>query len=145
MIAVCNLDHDNNFFIVKLRRNEMRWLIAVVAFANIVTSVHASQKAAKYSPDNSSANQRILDANGLTAQNQSNTGKDIDVTARIRKELVSDKSLSTYAKNVKIIVLENGITLKGPVNTVAERDRIVNVAYGIAPQMKIYNQMTVIK
>jgi hyperosmotically inducible protein len=123
----------------------MKWLIAIVAFTSIVTNVHASQKAAKYSPDNSAANQRIVDANGLTAQNQSNLEKDIDVTTRIRQELVNDKSLSTYAKNVKIIVLKKGITLKGPVNTVAERDRIVNVAYGIAPQMKIYNQMTVVK
>lgn len=123
----------------------MKWLITIVVFTSILENVHANQNASKYSPDNSAANQRIIDANGLTAQNQSGLEKDIDVTTRIRQELVNDKTLSTYAKNVKIIVLKKGITIKGPVNTIAERDRIVNVANGVAPQMKIYNQMTVVK
>lgn len=122
-----------------------KWILTIVVFSSIATGAYANEKSEKVSADNSAVNQKIVNANGLTAENQSSLPSDIDVTTKIRKILVDDKDLSTYAKNVKIIVLKKGITLKGPVNTLAERDRIVNVAYGVAPQMKIYNQITIVK
>lgn len=38
-------------------------------------------------------------------------------TAKIRKAITADKTLSTYAHNVKIITLNGTVTLKGPVTS----------------------------
>lgn len=42
----------------------------------------------------------------------------------IRRTLAQDKSLSLYAHNVKIIAKRGKVTLKGPVKTQAEKEKI---------------------
>lgn len=81
----------------------------------------------------------------MTAGDQSNKPADLETVKRIRRELMADDSLSTKAKNVKVIVANNGVTLKGPVNTAAEREIILKHAYTTAPKHKIYNQISVTK
>lgn len=121
-----------------------KWLLVLVVCSS-VTNVYAANSAKTVSADNSAMNERIVDANGLTAENQSNLPADVEVTRRIREELMKDETLSTYAKNVKIIAVNKAVTLKGPVNTATERQKIVNIASNIAPKMKIYNQMSIVK
>ncbi|MGH9667042.1 MAG: BON domain-containing protein, partial [Bryobacteraceae bacterium] len=43
------------------------------------------------------------------------------LTRKVRRALMADKSLSTYAHNVKIISQEGMVTLKGPVRSEAEK------------------------
>ncbi len=81
----------------------------------------------------------------ITAGDQSNKPADLAMVKKIRQELMKDDTLSTKAKNVKVIVLNNGITLKGPVNTDMEREAILKHAYTTAPKHKIYNQISVVK
>lgn len=81
----------------------------------------------------------------MTAGDQSNKPADLDTVKRIRRELMRDGALSTKAKNIKVIVANNGVTLKGPVNTAAEREIILKHAYTTAPKHKIYNQISVTK
>lgn len=92
------------------------------------------------------ANPRVVDQEtGLTAGDQSNKPKDISTTKKIRAELMKDAALSMKAKNIKIIVVNNGVTLKGNVKTEDERARILEHAYTTAPKHKIYNQISVVK
>ncbi len=78
-------------------------------------------------------------------RNQS-TAQDASETARkIRAELTSDEKLSTYAKNVKVIVIEHLITLEGPVTSDAEKIEIVRTASKVAPAYKIVNQLQVVR
>ena len=65
------------------------------------------------------------------------------MTAKIRRALVSDHTLSTYGHNVKIIVAGGAVTLKGPVHSDAERQNIVAKAGAIAGQNKVTDQLTV--
>lgn len=81
----------------------------------------------------------------ITAGEQSNKPDDIAMVKKIRQDLMKDNSLSTKAKNVKVFVLNNGVTLKGPVNTDMEREAILKHAYTAAPKHKIYNQISVVK
>lgn len=81
----------------------------------------------------------------MTAGDQSNKPADLETVKRIRRELMNDDALSTKAKNVKVIVANNGVTLKGPVNTPAEREIILKHAYTTAPKHRIYNQISVTK
>nr|BDT29313.1 BON domain-containing protein [Bacteriovorax sp. HI3] len=92
------------------------------------------------------ANPRVVDQEtGLTAGDQSNKPQDVLVTKKIRAELMKDAALSMKAKNIKIIVINNGVTLKGNVATADERARILEHAYVTAPKHKIYNQISVVK
>jgi hyperosmotically inducible protein len=78
-------------------------------------------------PDNSSQNK----ASGLTADQQSNQKSDSEITREIRKSVVSDKSLSTYAHNVKIITRHGVVTLKGPVKSEDEKQSIASKAEAV--------------
>jgi hyperosmotically inducible periplasmic protein len=50
---------------------------------------------------------------------------DRTLTQKIRKSVMADKSLSTYAHNVKIISQDGMVTLKGPVRSDDEKKTIV--------------------
>ena len=65
-------------------------------------------------PDNSANNRQQNQSR--TADQQKNNTSDRELTAKIRRSVVADKSLSTYAHNVKIIVSGGAVTLKGPVS-----------------------------
>jgi osmotically-inducible protein OsmY len=90
-------------------------------------------------PDNSSQNKEHLE----TADNQASSRMDRQITAKIRKAIVGDKDLSTYAHNVKVITLNGQVTLKGPVQTEEEKQKVVSLAASVVPPDKVLNQLTV--
>ena len=92
-------------------------------------------------PDNS-ANNRTQNQS-QTADQQKNNAADRVLTAKIRRAVVSDKSLSTYGHNVKILVIGGAVTLKGPVPSEAEKQSIAAKAAEIAGQDKVTNRITV--
>ena len=96
-------------------------------------------------PDNTAVNYRDRSVMELTAQDQPNSTRATETTRRIRAELTTDSTLSTYAKNVKIIVIDDLITLKGPVNSEAERIKIQRTASRMAPGHRIENQIQVVR
>lgn len=93
--------------------------------------------------DNSGKNKRDDSVTEVTADNQSNNKTDLEITRKIRAELMSKKNLSTYAHNIKIIVSGKQIVLKGPVRTKGEIKTITNVAHNMAPDLKIKNELEV--
>ena len=81
----------------------------------------------------------------ITAGDQSNKPIDLLTTKRIRTELMNDNALSMKAKNIKIITFNNGVTLKGSVESADERERILKHAYITAPKHRIYNQISIVR
>jgi osmotically-inducible protein OsmY len=57
--------------------------------------------------------------------------------------VVTDKSLSTYAHNVKIIAQNGVVTLKGPVRSEEERNAISAKATEIAGASNVKDEMSV--
>lgn len=99
---------------------------------------------AQSQPDNTKVNQRDRNPGAVTADQQKETAADRELTAKIRKALVADKSLSTYAHNVKIISQGGTVTLKGPVRSDAEVQTIVAKATEFAGSSnKVVNQLDV--
>jgi len=99
---------------------------------------------AQTQPDNTKVNQRDRNPGAVTADQQRETPGDRELTAKIRKALVADKSLSTYAHNVKIISQGGTVTLKGPVRSNAEVQSIVAKATELAGSShKVVNQLDV--
>ena len=90
-------------------------------------------------PDNSANNKRP----GVTADQQSNATSDRTITQNIRKALMADKSLSTYAHNVKIVTRDGMVTLKGPVKSDDEKQKVMAAATQVVDASKIDDQLTV--
>jgi osmotically-inducible protein OsmY len=66
------------------------------------------------------------------------------LTAKIRKAVIADKNLSSYAHNVKIISQNGTVTLKGPVRSDDEVTSIMSKATeGAGSPDKVVNQMSV--
>jgi hyperosmotically inducible protein len=89
--------------------------------------------------DNSKVNKKP----GPTADQQSNTTSDQDVTKRIRQALLKDTSLSSYAHNAKVITVDGVVTLKGPVRSSEEKKLVEDIAVQIAGAGKVTNQLTI--
>jgi len=93
--------------------------------------------------DNTAVNK--VDAHDSTSvpTNQSNSTEALQTTANIRKALMSDKTLSVSAHNVKIVTNGSTVTLRGPVASAAEKDRIAALARQNAPGKDVVDQLTV--
>jgi len=111
-------------------------LVATLAMAGALT-LFAQQ------PDNSKVNQRDRNTTAVTADQQGNSKADVERTAAIRKAVNKQKNLSTYAKNVKIVTLNNQVTLRGPVRDQAERDLIGKLATDIAGATNVKNELEI--
>ena len=68
---------------------------------------------------------------------------DRDLTQQIRKAIVSDKSLSTQAHNVKILTKDGTVTLKGQVKTDEEKKAVEEKAASVAGAGKVTSELTV--
>jgi hyperosmotically inducible periplasmic protein len=82
-------------------------------------------------PDNTGINQRDRSEGEITADQQLNDAHDREITRQIRRAIVSDKRLSSYAHNIKIISRDGAVTLKGPVKSAAERRAILDKASSV--------------
>jgi hyperosmotically inducible protein len=95
-------------------------------------------------PDNTAVNKRDRNSSQVTADQQKENAGDRDLTARIRRSIVDDKSLSTYAHNVKIVARNGVVTLKGPVRSETEVNSIVAKATEAAGGGdRVVNQLSV--
>ena len=103
----------------------------------------ASPAPAQTAADNTAKNERDRSGDTKTSGDQSNSAEDIKLTADIRKAVVGDGSLSMTAKNIKIISANGVVTLRGPVNTPAEKARIEKLARNAGGKAKIENQLEV--
>jgi hyperosmotically inducible periplasmic protein len=93
--------------------------------------------------DNSKTNQRDRDQASPTADQQKMNPADRDITKKIRMALHNDKSLSTYAHNIKIISQDGKVTLKGPVRSEDERANIEAKAAAVAGEGNVTDQLEV--
>jgi osmotically-inducible protein OsmY len=73
-------------------------------------------------PENTGTNVRDKDGGSLTVFDQGGSEADREITAAIRKSIVGDDKLSTNAHNVKIITVDGIVTLRGPVDSAAEKN-----------------------
>ena len=94
-------------------------------------------------PDNTRTNQRDQDTTAPTADQQKINPADREITKKIRMALHSDKTLSTYAHNIKIITQDGKVTLKGPVRSDDERTAIVAKAAAVAGEGNVTDRLEV--
>ncbi len=93
-------------------------------------------------PTNTGVNVRDRDSLDKTPLDQNENKTDIYITAEIRKQVV-DTEMSVDAQNVKIITQDGMVTLRGPVATEQEKQRIDVMAKSVAGADKVDNQLEV--
>jgi hyperosmotically inducible periplasmic protein len=111
---------------------------AVMASAQEPTSQQASPAA-----DNTKVNERDRSQNEPTADQQKDNRSDRDITQQIRHSIMQDKSLSTYAHNVKIVTQDGQVTLKGPVRSQDEKKAIEAKAAEVAGDGKVTSELNI--
>ena len=79
----------------------------------------------------------------MTADQQKENRSDRELAKQIRRAIVKDKSLSTYAHNVKVVVQNGAVTLKGPVRTEEEKKAIETKATEVAGEGKVTCELEV--
>lgn len=114
--------------------------LGLVPYAAAAQTPTDSAKMSCKMPDNTAHNKK----HNTTADQQGNSSADVTMTASIRKSILADKDLSTYAHNVKIITNNGMVTLRGPVHTQEEMDAVVAKATEVAGGSdKVMNRISV--
>jgi hypothetical protein len=101
------------------------------------------EPSAAVAPDNSGRNVRDRGDETKTPMDQSESEADRTITQNIRRALTADDSLSTNAKNVKIITNDGTVTLRGPVKSEKEKADIEAKAKQVAGVKQVDNQLEV--
>lgn len=82
--------------------------------------------------DNTGKNIRDRNGNLPTAGDQSESEAARKITQKIRQALMKDNTLSTNARNIKIITNDNGIVvLRGAVNSENERNTVIRIVRNV--------------
>jgi osmotically-inducible protein OsmY len=118
-----------------------RWLRALVAA--VVLTGPALPAMAQTPADNTKVNKQDRAKGAVTADQQKESAADRELTQKIRKAIMADKSLSSYAHNVKIVTQDGQVTLKGPVRSEEEKATVQAKATEVAGADRVTNQITI--
>jgi hyperosmotically inducible protein len=110
---------------------------------SLVSSTASAQDTTTPAADNTKVNQRDKDKAQPTADQQKENQSDREMARKIRRSIVQDKSLSSYAHNVKIIAENGAVTLKGPVRSDEEKSAVEAKAAEVAGADKVTSQLEV--
>ena len=125
-----------------MHQHRGRALVVAIALASI--SVIPVLRAGAQTPaDNTKVNTRDRQAEATTADQQKENANDRTITQKIRRSLMNDKALSTYAHNVKIVSQGGQVTLKGPVRTEDEKRTVEAKATEVAGAGRVTNEITI--
>lgn len=126
-----------------------RMILAAALILTPYLAIAATEPAATEKPmahdgdaSNTGINKRDRDDRTLTPMDQKNNQSDLKITQEIRQALMKDE-FSMDAKNIKVITRNGTVTLRGPVKTAAELQKI-SVLVKATPGIKsIDNQLQV--
>ena len=113
------------------------FILALGGFSSLVAqdatpTQQPADPSAQAAPDNTAKNQRDRNNSEATADQQKENKADRELARQIRQSLTKDKSLSTYAHNIKVIAQNGEVTLKGPVKSAEEKQAIEAKAAEVA-------------
>ena len=117
-------------------------MLAVACALSFNPTVVSAQDPTKPA-DNTKQNKKDRNKNEPTADQAKNNASDRDTMQKIRKSLMDDKSLSTYAHNVKVIAQGGKVTLKGPVRSEEEKRIVEQKATEVAGSGNVVNELTI--
>lgn len=118
--------------------------LALCAVLGAFTAPARAQTPDSSKPDNTATNKRDRDVSQATAGQQKENSSDRELTKNIRRSIMADKSLSSYAHNIKIISQNGTVTLKGPVKSDEEKQAVIAKAVAaVGSADKVTDQVSV--
>lgn len=120
-----------------------KWTTAAFAVCLIAGCGAVNLKAQQTAPDNTKVNTRDRSKAAPTADQGKNNVSDRELMQKIRKSIMDDKSLSTYAHNVKVISQGGKVTLKGPVRSEEEKRTVEQKAAEVAGNGNVTDEITI--
>jgi osmotically-inducible protein OsmY len=123
-----------------MHRHRQKGIVSSVLVGVLSASVLSL---AAQAPDNTKVNTRDRAKGAVTADQQKENANDRELTQKIRRELMRDKTLSRYAHNVKVIAQGGQVTLKGPVRSEAEKQSVESKAVDVAGAGHVTDQMSI--
>jgi hyperosmotically inducible protein len=123
-------------------------MIKPIALALLAASTwglvgQANSQSGYAAADNTKTNQSDSSNTAASSDTQSNAAGDLNLTSRIRKSVIADKSLSTYAHNVKIVAVNGNVTLNGVVRSDQEKSAVEMKAVAIAGKGNVVDDLKV--
>lgn len=91
--------------------------------------------------DNTGRNQRDPVTSPKVADKAVTDDGDLQLTQQIRQAVVADESLSMNARNAKIIVQDQVVTLRGPVASADEKAALERIAVRFAGTRRVINEL----
>ncbi len=99
---------------------------------------------AAQAPDNTAVNKQDRSTAAPPSADQAKANmSDTQLMAHIRRDVVKDKSISTYGHNVKIVARHGRVTLRGPVHSEDEKKTIDDYARKYAGDGNVTDNLTV--
>jgi hyperosmotically inducible periplasmic protein len=99
---------------------------------------------ARQAADNTRMNKGDASKDATTSDQQRMNPSDTAITRKIRAEIMKDKSLSTYAHNVKVVTQDGKVTLKGPVRTSEEKAAVEEKATTVAGNGNVTSELEIV-
>jgi hyperosmotically inducible protein len=128
----------------RLKSRSLGWAMSGAALIGVLSGSTGSTLAQTQTrPDNTKVNTRDRAEGAVTADQQKENPTDRDLAQKIRRSLVRDKTLSTYAHNVKIVSQGGQVTLKGPVRSAQEKQDVEAKAVEVAGAGHVINEISV--
>ena len=128
-----------------MQQHRIRSSVRAVLFTGIMAASAgvAFAQTPRTPPDNTKVNTRDRAKGAVTADQQKENAGDRELTQKIRKSLMADKALSTYAHNVKVVAQGGQVTLKGPVRTEEEKRNVEAKAVEVAGAGHVVNEISI--
>jgi len=126
----------------KRRTKEIRGLLSLLAAFVLCTGLAGALQSTggqNTAPDNTKTNR----SRSQGADPQRELASDRVMTQQIRKSIMADKTLSSYAHNVKVITQNGHVTLAGPVRSEEEKSMVAAKAAELAGATNVTNQLEV--
>ena len=125
-----------------MQNRRPQFLAAALLIAVCASAIATAQQT---QPDNTGVNKRDRGTDAVTAGQQRNDSADVKTTQAIRRAILADKSLSTYAHNIKVITVNGKVTLKGPVQSETEKTALEQKAAEVAGATNVTNNISIMK
>jgi hyperosmotically inducible protein len=126
------------------RSRSLAWAVSGAMLIGVLSGSTGSIAAQTQTrPDNTKVNTRDRADGAVTADQQKENAGDRDLAQQIRRSLTRDKTLSTYAHNVKVVAQGGQVTLKGPVRSEQEKKDIEAKAVEVAGAGHVVNEISV--
>lgn len=103
----------------------------------------AAMLAVTLSACENSSNTTTTTRDNQLESNKSEKTRDLRITQQIRKSIIGDRNLSSDARNVKIITVDGRVSLRGAVNDLREKNKILDYVNQTADVTDIDDQLRI--